>query len=111
MTVIKPPLRNIACERAIKLWGKERQLGMVIEECSELQKSVCKYLRYEGSEEWRIKMMEEAADVSIMLEQLVMMVGSDEEFQKARAYKLKRLTKLIDCGIGNQTCENDDNII
>lgn len=107
MTTIKPKLSKDVCRDAIETWGDERQLDMVVEELSELTKALMKLRRYGHTEEWRRKTVEEAADVSIMLEQLVMMLSSTEEFEKVRRYKLQRLEKLIDCETGNQTCEND----
>lgn len=111
MQTIKPELSINIYKRAITLWGVDKQRDVVAEEAAELIQALLKYRRNGFTEEWRVRVIEEAADVSIMLEQLVMMVGSDEEFRKAKAYKLNRLTKLIDCGTGNQTCENDDAVI
>ena len=108
MTTIKPSLGILACSRAIKHWGAERQRDVAVEECSELQKALMKYRRYGMSEEWRLRCVEEIADVSIMLEQLVEMLSTEKEFQDIRNYKLKRLNNLIDCDMKLQTCENDE---
>lgn len=62
---------------------------MVIEECSELIKAVCKHLR-EGSHEDDIR--EETADVQIMLDQLRFMFGSTSQIESA---KLERLAKNL----------------
>ena len=108
MSDIKPKLGIHACSRAIKHWGDERQRDMVVEELSELQKALMKYRRYGKAEEWRLKCVEEAADVSIMLDQLIEMISNEKEFQEIRNYKLKRLNNLIDCDMKLQTCENDE---
>ncbi len=55
-------------QRAIKLWGKEPQMLQVIEEMSELTKEIIKNInRQKDNVELLI---EETADVEIMLEQL-----------------------------------------
>jgi len=106
MTTIKPELGADICRRAIAKWGEERQRDMIIEEASELQKALLKYRRYDRTEEWRIKCVEEAVDMSIMLDQLLMMLSSQQEFDKVRRYKLCRLSKMIDGDMDHQTCEN-----
>lgn len=106
MTTIKPELGNDICRNAIAKWGKERQLDMAAEECSELIKALMKYRRYDHIEEKRIHCIEEAADLSIMLDQVVMMLSTQEEFDRFRRYKLCRLSKMIDGDMGHQTCEN-----
>jgi len=60
---------------AIDLWGEEAQLDVAIEECSELIKAICKRKRGDAFAELGI--LEEAADVTIMIEQLKVMFGVD----------------------------------
>ena len=57
---------------AINRWGTEKQLFMVFEEMSELQKEICKFIRGKNN---KIAIAEEMADVQIMLEQLQIMCG------------------------------------
>jgi NTP pyrophosphatase (non-canonical NTP hydrolase) len=67
-------------EKAIAKWGEDVQLDVLVEECSELIKAVMKYKRLIATGETmtnggkletaRMNVAEEAADVSIMLEQL-----------------------------------------
>jgi len=109
MADIKPPLSSQICKEAIYYWGKENQLDMCVEEFSEGIKALMKYRRYKHTEQWRLHCIEEAADISIMLEQMVMMLSSDEEFQKVRAYKLNRLKQMIESKMPKQTCENSRN--
>jgi hypothetical protein len=108
MTTTKPELSGSICRRAIACWGKERQCDMIVEEAAELAKAMVKYRRYDHAEERRLHCIEEAADMSIMLDQLILMLSSNEEFEKIRRYKLQRLSKLLDCEMENQTCENDE---
>jgi NTP pyrophosphatase (non-canonical NTP hydrolase) len=95
MGLINPPLKNTACEQAIRKWGQEAQLDMAVEECSELAQALMKFRRHKKSDEWRRKVLEEAADVSIMLEQVVMIAGEPEEFEAIRDFKLRRLAGRI----------------
>jgi hypothetical protein len=110
MTTFKPELSKHICEHAISCWGTENQLDMVVEELAELQKSLMKYRRYKHTEQWRRNCVEEAADVSIMLEQLILMVSDNAEFEKTRAYKLNRLRQMLDSQMPKQTCEGCDRV-
>lgn len=76
-------------KKAVDEYGKEAQLRMVIEECSELIKAVCKHLRNGGHED---DICEEAADVQIMIDQIRLMFGSTKEIESA---KLERLAKKL----------------
>lgn len=84
------------CAKAIEKWGASKQLNMIIEECAELQKAVSKYIRYEHNGVWRLKTVEELADVSIMLEQAIQMLTTKEEFLRIRKEKLERLKTIIE---------------
>lgn len=59
--------RQQAYQKFIDNWGVTQQLVMVLEECSELQKEITKYIRGNGN---LSNLEEEIADVEIMLEQL-----------------------------------------
>lgn len=88
-------------ERAINEYGWELQMVVAIEEMSELQKALCKVLRLHGSanHDERKKacdsILEEMADVSIMLNQLALVFGDCTEWEIA---KLERLdNRLREC--------------
>lgn len=84
--------RNIL-KRAIATFGEIAQKIMVLEETSELQKEVCKSLR--GADN-RDAIVEETADVLIMIEQLKIMHHiTDEELEKVIEFKLNRLDKRM----------------
>ena len=68
---------------------------MVIEECAELIKAVAKYRRYEHNGVWRLKAVEEMVDVHIMLQQAILMLSTDEEFNRMKEEKLVRLKTLM----------------
>lgn len=71
----------------------EKQLIVAIEELSELQKEVCKHLRGKGNRE---HIIEEIADVEIMLEQLKYYFSiSYEEVDEIKKYKLERTKERL----------------
>lgn len=66
----------------------DKQIIVAIEELSELQKELCKYLRDKYNEE---NLIEEIADVEIMLEQIRIYFDLDEkEINKIKDFKLER---------------------
>lgn len=80
--------------------GDHFQREIAIEECSELIKALCKYDRYFADEDvdkriLRLNIIEEMADVEIMLEQLKLMFDYNDDFEKAKQMKLKRLAKRL----------------
>ena len=80
--------------KVIGKYGIEAQLDMVIEEMSELTKEICKIKRGKGK---YMNIVEEIADVEIMLDQLKMIcqirvnVLHDMKFQK-----LERLKEVLE---------------
>lgn len=69
------------------------QLNIAIEEMSELTKELCKYKR--GFDN-RDHIIEEMADVYIMLRQLKIIFNvEDKEIKEVERYKLKRLQEYI----------------
>lgn len=80
--------------------GEANQRRIAIEECSELIKALCKYDRYFADEEMdkrilRLNIIEEMADVDIMLDQLKMMFDFNNDFEKAKQTKLERLANRL----------------
>jgi hypothetical protein len=80
---------------AIERWGKPAQLLMVVEECSELIKAVCDRLRERVTVD--AYLLDEMADVKIMLAQLERMVDP-VELERIRQAKLQRLRARLDSG-------------
>jgi NTP pyrophosphatase (non-canonical NTP hydrolase) len=72
--MIKPPNSNFY-KRCVDTWGVEAQLDMVIEECLELALEVQRDKRGRTDAD---KVAEEAADVFIVLHQLIEIVGEDK---------------------------------
>lgn len=80
-------------QKAIDVFGGS-QCIIAIEEMSELQKEICKFQRGDLN---RANLVEEMADVTIMLEQLkIMFEVSDEELLKEMERKLLRLEKRLE---------------
>ena len=80
-------------EKAIDTYGPELQQVVAIEELSELQKEISKMIRGKGS---IIHLVEEIADVKIMLKQLMMIHEiSDKEVNDEIIFKVLRLNEHL----------------
>lgn len=82
--------RELVLQNAIYIYGEESQMKMMIEEMSELTKELCKCFR--GETEKR-HILEEMADVQIMLDQMKMIFGDTSEMEKAKVERLERRLK------------------
>ena len=103
---------NRIMKSAIEKYGADGQLGVVIEECSELIQAICKYQRAKANTKTSRRdldkridaLIEEAADVQIMLDQLAMMRSEwdpaiyNDTFASVREIKLTRLQKRLGKG-------------
>ena len=84
-------------EKAIKHYGNENQMMQTMEELSELSVAISKCLRYKDDIEARNNLVEEVADVLIMIDQLkIIMNIKDYEIECYRRYKLGRLERRIE---------------
>lgn len=81
-------------ERALKTWGKEPQMLQVIEEMSELTKEILKNINRKKDNV--SELIEETADVEIMLEQLKCCYGIKEQVEKYKAGKLLKIERRLD---------------
>ena len=77
--------------RAIEAWGHEAQYLCAVEECSELVQAICKHINRSASQE---AIIEETADVFIMLMQVVAMTN-EEAVQQVVDKKLMRLEERL----------------
>ena len=75
------------CEAIANHYGMENQLPIVIEEMSELTKEICKYIR--GNDNLN-DIVEEIADVQIMVEQLISLFGIESKVNEMIDYKMLR---------------------
>lgn len=87
-------------EEIINFYGKKTQCNQAMEECGELIVAINKCLRYPNNDQCRNNLIEEMADVTIMLEQLSIMFEIDEvelqsiiDFKEARIFKRLRYEK------------------
>lgn len=88
-------------KRNAKMLGKETNLLQTIEECGELIKAICKYNRTLGigqktevtTKDAYQNLIEEIADVSICIEQLIYLQGIEDEVEDAKAKALVKVEK------------------
>lgn len=96
-------------QEAIDHYGEDSQLDMAIEEMSELTKAICKYKRAVKERERDIchstakdvifakgDIVEEIADVLVMLEQLMMIFDCEERMSAIASKKIDRLKWRMD---------------
>lgn len=86
--------------QAIEAYGDRTQVDMAIEEMSELTKALCKERRsamVRGAHaEAQANIIEETADVLIMLSQLLIIFDKDNEIQAEIDYKIERLAQRLE---------------
>lgn len=81
-------------KQAISAYGEKAQKLMAIEEMSELTKEICKDFRGKLNRE---HLIEEMADVLIMLDQMLLMYEiSGDEIQQMRERKIERLKERLE---------------
>ena len=96
---MEPEERGRICTDAIKLYGTQSQEWMIIEEMSELMKEICKHQRGKNNRE---HIIEEMADVYIMLEQARFMYKiPHEDINYMIDVKLTRLRNRMRGADGN----------
>ena len=89
--------RRALLDRAITTYGTPAQMDMAVEEMAELTKALCKIKRAQAGCEVTAaigNVVEEMADVQIMLDQLRIIFGRSTA--EAEEYKLERLKKRLD---------------
>ena len=89
--------RRALLEHAIRLYGEPAQMDMAVEEMAELTKALCKVKRVSCAAEAKAvleNVVEEMADVQIMLDQLRIIFGRSTA--EVEEYKLERLKKRLD---------------
>lgn len=89
-------------ELAVDRWGIEPQLLMVLEEMSELQKEICKFFRGVNNKE---AIAEETADVTIMLEQLRLIFGNNQNVCEAMDKKMERLAERLGVPLADEPAQ------
>ncbi|MGN0913624.1 MAG: hypothetical protein ACI4OW_01875 [Alphaproteobacteria bacterium] len=79
---------------ALKTWGKEPQMLQVIEEMSELTKEILKNINRNRNN--IPELIEETADVEIMLAQLKQCYGIENEVTAYKSQKLEKIRLRLD---------------
>ena len=90
---VKPITPEMVYEKAIERYGAIHQIIKAIEEMSELTKELCKALDLEVNIE---HLTEEIADVSIMIDQLMMIYDCEREVTEWRGKKIVRLLDRLE---------------
>ena len=81
------------CWEVLSKFGIANQMDMVIEECAELQKAVCKLFRAETEERFE-NFIEEIVDVIVVCQQMLLNMGvSMNEVNTRAKAKLERALK------------------
>ena len=78
---------------ALETFGAEAQTKMLFEEIGELMAAICQYSR---GRDKVTHVAEEIADVRIMLDQMAVLFGCEDEVERQRRYKLRRLEQRIE---------------
>lgn len=78
-------------KQMINKYGKKAQMLIAVEEMSELQKEILKFLRGRCNQQ---NIAEEMADVEIMLEQLSIMFDNKKEVDYFKKNKIERTENL-----------------
>lgn len=73
-------------------YGLESQLNQTTEECGELITAINKFKRYGDVEH----LIEEMADVEVMLDQLKYLLKCEDSIHDIKEYKINRQLKRID---------------
>lgn len=74
-------------KKSIEVYGKEAQSRQAMEECAELIQAINKFLRYPSDQRYA-NLIEEIADVEIMLYQLKVMFNIDDD--QVFAFKVEK---------------------
>lgn len=88
-------------EEARKTYGSRNQLAVAAEECNELAIAVLKFMRYDdehrGVENTRVKVLEERADVEIVLNHIDSIYGFKEsDIASVVSGKIERLKRWLE---------------
>lgn len=84
---------NPICKRALDTWGKKSQMLMVVEEMSELMKEILKNINRDRDN--LAEIIEETADVEVMLEQLKACYNIEDDVETYKAKKILRLEQSL----------------
>lgn len=83
------------CELIADHYGLNNQISIAVEELSELTKELCKYKRYHNN---KAQIIDECADVLIMVDQLLYLFEAGNEIEKRIDFKLTRQLNRMNKG-------------
>lgn len=83
-------------EKVVEHYGNYNQIIKAIEELSELQKELCKYLLNVKTYYTLTQITDELADVEIMCKQLRHIFRITEQVDERKKFKVERLMKRIE---------------
>lgn len=83
------PEQFVTLHKAVETFGVRNQEDVAIEEMSELTKAIIKHRRY-NTEETKVNIVEEMADVWIMLLQLSIIYGFNDRIVDEKINRLKQ---------------------
>lgn len=85
---------NPVLKRALHTWGEQAQMMMVVEEMSELMKEILKNVN--RGKDNLAEIIEETADVEIMLEQLKENYQISDKVEAYKSEKIKLIERRLD---------------
>ena len=94
--MILEELENIKINEIADKLGKENILCQLSEECSELIKAISKCKRYGCVDKYRDNLIEEIADVLIIINELQLIYDiSNDDIENIKKYKIDRMDYRI----------------
>lgn len=81
--------------KSIEKWGLASQIAMLAEESSELTVACLHYLRTRKQSEAEQNLVEEIADVELMIDEIKFVLLLEDKVQAVREKKLKRLEEYL----------------
>ncbi|MCL2814522.1 MAG: hypothetical protein FWD23_07970 [Oscillospiraceae bacterium] len=83
-------------QTALDRWGINAQVGQTVEECAELIVALQKYINRTPQPETADNILDEIADVEMMLAQMRLVLGiNDDALRKRIEYKFERLSQYL----------------
>ena len=83
-------------QTALDRWGLNAQVGQTVEECAELIVALQKYVNRSPHPESVDNILDEIADVEMMLAQMRLVLGIDDDMLRERIeYKFTRLSQYL----------------
>lgn len=94
---MNPEFKNLVIIKAVNTYGDDSQINMAVEEMSELIKALMKSRRNDVDVQENLhNIVEEIADVEIMLEQLKLIFNCFGLVEREKEYKINRLAERLE---------------